>query len=567
MKFKIYYSFVLTTLLCSGAMYAQYTCPSEVGYRPNGVNNSGCQNLNVPGFFMVLDNYFPPSNMVLTFENSSCNGTQQMIYGPCYGDWGYDIVSPYCTDESPTGIITFPQRDLVCHYTDGVLDAQYSEECYDLLQSCGDKILEYTQNYIPNPPDCKLWEGPCATESEIWRNGAVIIGASAAPSGFKLGVEGGIMTEMVQICKAEWCDFVFSDTFNLMKLSALKEYIQSNKHLPGCTSSKTIESEGGFLLEEQTLSQQQKLEEVFLHLIGINRRVQRLDKKLKTVTAIDFSAVSNIDSSKGVLNETISTQGDNFLLQIECFQIKPASSGTSTGVGGVLISPFSGPYNLQWTGPSNGSMVGVNCEGLIKINGLAAGVYQIVIKDASGALIGNCSFTISNPSGAANCSIFTDPECKESLLSFLEQNYQTPPDCKQWEGKACSHEENIHRLGNVSIGTQTGKAGYSLAVSGGIASDRLRVELCETKGWCDYVFEKDYPLLTLDSVEAFIKKNKHLPESISEAEVLQNEGFELRSVKLDHQKKIEEAFLHLIALNNKKKELQLKLEDLKSSQK
>ncbi|MBK6996540.1 MAG: hypothetical protein IPH31_17000 [Lewinellaceae bacterium] len=91
-------------------------------------------------------------------------------------------------------------------------------------------------------------------------------------------------------------------------------------------------------------------------------------------------------------------------------------------------------------------------------------------------------------------------------------------------------------------------------------TDKLRVELCERGvGWCDYVFDKGYPLQTLLEVESFIKKNKHLPGSVTQNEVTENGGFEMRSVKLDHQKKIEEAYLHLIALDKKKQELQLRI--------
>ena len=73
------------------------------------------------------------------------------------------------------------------------------------------------------------------------------------------------------------------------------------------------------------------------------------------------------------------------------------------------------------------------------------------------------------------------------------------------------------------------------------------------------MFEEDYVLAPLYEVESFIKRNKRLPGTISQNEVTRDGGFEMRSVKLDHQKKIEEAYLYLIALDKQKKNLQKKL--------
>ena len=52
---------------------------------------------------------------------------------------------------------------------------------------------------------------------------------------------------------------------------------------------------------------------------------------------------------------------------------------------------------------------------------------------------------------------------------------------------------------------------YKLLVKGGIRTEKVKVELAATGGWSDYVFEPNYKLSPLKTVEAFVKKNKHLP--------------------------------------------------------
>ena len=80
----------------------------------------------------------------------------------------------------------------------------------------------------------------------------------------------------------------------------------------------------------------------------------------------------------------------------------------------------------------------------------------------------------------------------------------------------------------------------------------------------DYVFEKDYNLLTLGQLESFISKNKHLPNIPSALEV-ENEGIGLgKLVKLELEK-IEELTLYIIDLNNEIKALKSEIAEIKKN--
>ena len=556
----LFFSFSVLALEVSA--WGQTVCPYKVGYM-NSL--TGCT--NDWGFYVLSLAPIPTDNIYLSFPSNSNPGCNQFFNssileeGSCGSPliyYAFDNIAPVCSAFlGGDGTLTFTDGT-VCNYNEDGESIPVAE-CLDFVEDCKEPLLEFARDYSQDPPNCKLWEGPCATESEIWRTGNVIIGADISPTagapsaGYKLSVKGGITTEMLQICKPEWCDYVFSDTFHNIPLIEVKDYLAKKGHLPGCTAAAVIAQEGGFMLDEETVHQQEKIEQIFLHLINAQHRLDHLEAQLPSFTLPEKFP----DEFIGKEYDESRDKAINYLLQIECFQIKSAPNG----IGGIMVSPDGGPYNVSWSGAGNGHLPNVACNGAIQINNLSAGNYTVTVTNAAGFL-GTCNFSISSGGGdPINCEIFSDPYCQKSIVEMLEaETFSTSPDCKQWEGDPCSHKGDIYRLGNVEIGTSMGKAGYSLAVKGGIVTDKFRVQLCEkAPGWCDYVFEEGYPLQPLLEVESFIKAHKHLPGSVTQNEVTENGGFEMRSVKLEHQKKIEEAYLYLIALDKKKKELQLRI--------
>jgi hypothetical protein len=77
-----------------------------------------------------------------------------------------------------------------------------------------------------------------------------------------------------------WPDYVFSTSYSLQPLHAVEKYIKENGHLPNVPSARTVEEEG-LSIGEMNKILLEKVEELTLHLIAQEKRIQELEIKLK----------------------------------------------------------------------------------------------------------------------------------------------------------------------------------------------------------------------------------------------------------------------------------------------
>lgn len=126
-----------------------------------------------------------------------------------------------------------------------------------------------------------------------------------------------------------------------------------------------------------------------------------------------------------------------------------------------------------------------------------------------------------------------------------------------------AHVDGVVTIGTSStpniLGTVSTSA-YQLFVDGGILTEEVLVRT----GWADYVFEKDYQLMPLEEVSAYVDQNGHLP-NVPSAEEVENNGLGLGNMAVIQQEKIEELYLHLIEMNELLKTLQAENQDLKAA--
>ncbi|PWK22652.1 hypothetical protein LV89_03364 [Arcicella aurantiaca] len=119
--------------------------------------------------------------------------------------------------------------------------------------------------------------------------------------------------------------------------------------------------------------------------------------------------------------------------------------------------------------------------------------------------------------------------------------------------------------GSVVIGTGVtipANNPYSLYVSKGILTEKMRVAVGGSSFWADYVFDKKYQLPTLSKVEKFINENKHLPDVPSAEEVSKN-GIDFVEMQATLLRKIEELTLYTIKQEKELKKLKREINYLK----
>ena len=120
--------------------------------------------------------------------------------------------------------------------------------------------------------------------SSTWNDAMVIttlgnIGIGTTTPTQKLEVNGTIRTKEVKVEATTWPDYVFKNKYQLMPLSELEFFIQTNGHLPDIP----IESEvlkNGFNLSEMNIKLLEKVEELTLYLIEQQKQINLLKDEL-----------------------------------------------------------------------------------------------------------------------------------------------------------------------------------------------------------------------------------------------------------------------------------------------
>lgn len=94
----------------------------------------------------------------------------------------------------------------------------------------------------------------------------------------KLSVNGTIRSREI-ICEVSpWPDYVFEEDYELQSLSDLKAFIQKEGHLPGIPTAKEVE-ENGVTLAKMNALLLEKIEELTLHIIRLEERIDNNDQK------------------------------------------------------------------------------------------------------------------------------------------------------------------------------------------------------------------------------------------------------------------------------------------------
>ena len=109
----------------------------------------------------------------------------------------------------------------------------------------------------------------------------LIIGSETAAAGYKLSVNGKVISEELRIQDSgDWPDYVFADDYYLMPLDDLEAAINQQNHLPGIPSAAVVESEGILVGDMQKLTME-KVEELTLYVIELNKQNEMLREEIE----------------------------------------------------------------------------------------------------------------------------------------------------------------------------------------------------------------------------------------------------------------------------------------------
>ena len=109
-------------------------------------------------------------------------------------------------------------------------------------------------------------------------DGSGNVGIGTTNPGYLLSVKGIMGAEEVLVTNAGWSDYVFDPGYHLQPLGETAKFIKENHHLPDIPSEAEVREKGVSLGEMQS-KLLAKVEELTLHMIEADERIQRADER------------------------------------------------------------------------------------------------------------------------------------------------------------------------------------------------------------------------------------------------------------------------------------------------
>jgi hypothetical protein len=274
------------TYLGAGAGYATGTGDFNVfiGWHAGWGNNSGSSNV----FIGPSAGYAEEGSNKLIIANDQ-DTSSVLIYGDfSSGDIGLGTMAP--------------AERLHLHKSSGHLGMRISSDAasYQYLNFGADKGYAFGRD--PNNKFFLNAEQPLGTGTmrilTATESGNVGIGTSSP--GYTLDVAGDINTTG-DIRKNGGVynhpDYVFEPGYEMLPLEELNDYLAQNRHLPGMPSAEEVKEEGVKLFEQNRLLLE-KLEESYLYVVELQKRIAKLEDEHLFILALEKRIAQLEDSQR-----------------------------------------------------------------------------------------------------------------------------------------------------------------------------------------------------------------------------------------------------------------------------
>jgi hypothetical protein len=230
-----------------------------------------------------------------------------------------------------------------------------------------------------------------------------------------------------------------------------------------------------------------------------------------------------------------------------------SSGGTATtnhqfGLDGTdsYLNATGGSLGIGTTTPTrNGGTFGK----IVDLSG--SGLVGYILKTG-----GQEASIMSNAGSGVYFDIIGASTASNNFLSFRTSNTNS-------NNAASIEAMRIKSDGVVMIGGSSASydSRYKLVVEGTIGAKEVYVTL--TRPWPDYVFGTGYKLYSILDLDAFIQKNKHLPNMPSAAEVKKSGSINIGETSAKLLEKVEELTLYIIELKKENIQIMKELQDIK----
>ncbi len=219
-------------------------------------------------------------------ENSQATSNYSMAFGTyCVSDSYYSFSKGHRAEAKNDFTMAYGKNVKATGHTSFVIGTGVSKFTGQQLINNIDNSLMIGFN-VNNSLTPSVFVGPA--DPTIERPGKVAIGTIETPDEldngnidilhYTLYVRGGLLSDEVRV-RTNWADYVFEDSYQLKPLFEVESFINTNGHLPNVPSAKEVEA-GGIEIGDMTRIQQEKIEELTLYIIDLQKQINKLENRL-----------------------------------------------------------------------------------------------------------------------------------------------------------------------------------------------------------------------------------------------------------------------------------------------